>query len=108
MGHHWPSAPMQAAMVPLLIHGLSFAGHVFRAPWGQNAALAGYRGSTAAVGGGFGCSQCLSIPPSILMSLPSELCSLPLRAPMTSLPHHDPHGLSSHPSAPLISSCHHG
>lgn len=36
MGHHWPSAPMQAAMVPLLIHGLSFAGHVFRAPWGQN------------------------------------------------------------------------
>lgn len=46
------------AVVPLLVHGLSFAGHVFRAPWGQKAALAWYRGSTATLGGGFGSSQC--------------------------------------------------
>lgn len=100
------------AVVLLLVHGLSFAGRVFRAPWGQNAALAGYRGSTVTLGGALAplsaLSSCLSIPPSIPMSLPSERCSLPLWAPMTSLPPHDPHSLPLYPSAPLISSCHHG
>jgi len=94
-------------MVSLLVHGLSFAGHFFRAPWGQGAALAGYRGSTAlapfsALG------SCLSIFPSIPMSLLHELCSLSLQAPMTSLPPCDPHSFPSYLSAPLISSCYQG
>lgn len=46
------------AVDSLLVYGLSFAGHVFRAPWGQKAALARYRGSTETLGGSFGSSQC--------------------------------------------------
>lgn len=54
-----------------------FLAIVFRAPWGQNAALAGHR---AILGGSFGSCQCPSCPSSLnAHPSPHELCPLPHR-----------------------------
>ena len=92
MGHRCPAAPMQAPRQWFLCwfmtcHLLAMSSE----PLGDKTQL--WRGIEAAQrpwGGALdplsALGSCLSIPPSTLMSLPYELCSLPLWTPMTSLP----------------------